>query len=68
MLAGVLLVQLMPALKFGYPLVLLSLLLAGPLAVSGSKPRRALSTALLAGWVSSITATASLLGRSVPRF
>jgi diguanylate cyclase (GGDEF)-like protein len=59
-LAGVLLVWLIPALKFGYPLVLLSLLLAGPLALPGAKPRRALSTALLAGWVSAISATVSL--------
>jgi diguanylate cyclase (GGDEF)-like protein len=59
-LAGVLLIWLVPALIFGYPLVLLPLLLAGPLSVPGASVRRALSTAALAGWVSAIVATASL--------
>jgi diguanylate cyclase (GGDEF)-like protein len=59
-LAGVLLIWLVPALMLGYPLVLLGLLLPGPLAVPGSPNRRALSTALLAGWIAGIVAAASL--------
>ena len=60
--AGVFLVWLVPILNFGYPLPLLSLLLAGPLAVTGTKRvRRALFTALLAGWVSAMAATTALV-------
>src|SRR2546430_2558052 len=59
--AGVVLIWLLPPLLFGYPLVLLPLLLAGPMAISGLSGRRALRSALVAGVVSSLCATASLV-------
>src|SRR5579859_544454 len=58
--AGVLLLWLVPALMLGYPLVLLPLLLAGPLAARGMPLRRALPTALVAGVVSAGVAAGSL--------
>src|SRR5437763_1910775 len=58
--AGVLLIWLLPPLLFGYPLALLPLLLTGPLAVVGMSWRRGLWTAFVAGLVSSAVATASL--------
>src|SRR5438128_2927083 len=57
---GVVVVWLLPALGFGYALVLLPLLLAGPLASRGMPLRRALPTALGAGLVSASFAAASL--------
>jgi diguanylate cyclase (GGDEF)-like protein len=56
-IAGVILGWLVPALFFGYPLVLLSLLLVGPLAATRRHP---LATALVAGCVSAIVACASM--------
>src|SRR5437016_2165749 len=57
---GVLIIWLMPSLLLGYPLFLLPLLLAGPLAVAGPA-RRSLSVAALGGVVSSVVAVASLV-------
>src|SRR4051794_25511999 len=59
--AGVLLIWLVPTLLFGYPLVLLPLLLAGPLAVVGLSVRRALGSAVVAGVVSAVLGTAMLV-------
>jgi diguanylate cyclase (GGDEF)-like protein len=58
---GVLLIKLVPTLMLGYPLVLLPLLLAGPLAIVGLSKRRALGAALVAGICSSVTATVILV-------
>jgi diguanylate cyclase (GGDEF)-like protein len=51
---GVVLIRLIPTLLFGYPLTLLPLLLAGPLAIVGLSTRRALGAALVAGLCSSL--------------
>jgi diguanylate cyclase (GGDEF)-like protein/PAS domain S-box-containing protein len=56
----VLLVAILPALRFGYPLVLVPLLAAGPLAVQGLRPLRAIQAALLAGVVSAVLAAGGL--------
>ena len=53
---GVVLLWLLPALGFGYPLVLLPLLLVGPLAGRGTPLRQALPIALLGGVVSATLA------------
>jgi len=59
--ACVLLIWLVPALRFGYPLGLLPLLLAGPWAALGiQKPLQALAAATVAGAVSGTLATVSL--------
>src|SRR5438309_9015327 len=57
---AVLLVWARPELLFGYPLVLLPLLLAGPLAVRTLRGATAAGAALIAGFASAILATASL--------
>ena len=54
------LVAAFPDLKFGYPLVLLPLLAAGPLAARGLRPHRALLAVVLAGITSGIIAAGSL--------
>src|SRR5688572_12234094 len=60
-LACVLLIWLVPALRFGYPLALLPLLLAGPLAAMRlAKRREALGAAAIAGTLSGAIGTASL--------
>ncbi len=53
-------VYLVPALQFGYPLVLLPLLLAGPIAQRGLRLAPATGSALLAGVVSGAVTAASL--------
>ncbi len=58
--AGVLLIWLVPALMFGYPLALLPLLLAAPLAIAGLNGRRAIAAAFVAGLISSALGTATL--------
>jgi diguanylate cyclase (GGDEF)-like protein len=62
---GVVLLWLMPALGFGYPLVLLPLLLVGPLAGRGTPLRLAFPIALLSGAVSAMVAASSLAFGSV---
>src|SRR5437660_6340886 len=62
---GVVLLWLVPALGFGYPLVLLPLLLVGPLAGHGTPLRQAMPMALLAGVVSATLAASSLAFGSV---
>src|SRR5438105_132524 len=57
---AVLLVWARPELLFGYPLVLLPLLLAGPLAVRSLRGASAIAAAFVAGVVSALRATASL--------
>jgi diguanylate cyclase (GGDEF)-like protein len=57
----VLLIWLVPTMLLGYPLVLLPLLLAGPLAVVGMSARRALAAAVVAGLISSVLATTYLV-------
>src|SRR5207302_1796770 len=57
---AVLLVWARPELLFGYPLVLLPLLLAGPLAVRTLRGASAIAAAFVAGVVSALLATASL--------
>jgi diguanylate cyclase (GGDEF)-like protein/PAS domain S-box-containing protein len=57
---AVALVALFPDLKFGYPLVLLPLLAAGPIAVVGCRMPRALLGVVLAGLTSAIVAAGSL--------
>ncbi len=57
---AVALVALFPDLKFGYPLVLLPLLAAGPIAVRDGRLPRALAAAMLAGLSSAILAAVSL--------
>ncbi len=58
---GVLLIWLVPALMFGYPVVLLSLLLTGPLGIGGLRGRRALGSALTAGLLSGALGVAALV-------
>jgi signal transduction histidine kinase len=61
MLAIVLLVRLVPALSFGYPLVLLILLAAGPLAAAPAPSvPRGLLAGLLAGGISALGGAAAL--------
>jgi len=62
---GVVLLWLVPALAFGYPLVLLPLLLVGPLAGHRTPLRQALPMALLAGVVSATLGASSLAFGSV---
>lgn len=57
---AVVLVWARPDLLFGYPLVLLPILLAGPLAIRSLAGARALAAALVAGLVSSLVTVASL--------
>jgi hypothetical protein len=55
------LVAILPALRLGYPLVLVPLLAVGPLAVQGLRPHRAILAAAVAGLTSAVLATGGLL-------
>src|SRR4051812_48159029 len=57
---AVVIVAIFPDLKFGYPLVLLPLLLAGPLASRGHRLAPATAAVLVAGLLSAFIAAASL--------